>query len=100
MVVAARPREDAPAPEAAKDSKHAKDVKFLPPPEPISGQLWMDDNAELVEKQTFRNEVTGGWRMSFRFKRLDDEKPIEMRAYLKRGSSQVSETWSYVLPPN
>ena len=69
-------------------------------PQPVTGSLWMDDNAEIVEKQTYRNEVSGGWRMSFRYRRKDDDKPIEMRAYLKRGSTQVSETWSYIQPPN
>jgi len=68
--------------------------------EPVTGSVWMDDNAEIIEKQTFRNEISGGWRMSFRFRRRDEEKPIEMRAYLKRGNTQVSETWSYLYPPN
>ena len=68
--------------------------------DPVIGSIWMDDNAEQLEKQTFRNEETGGWRMSFRFRRKDNDKPIEMRAYLKRGNNQVSETWSYLYPPN
>ncbi len=94
--------EDPPAlkSEAAKGkTSKAKAVK-PPPAAPITGSVWMDDNAELIEKQTFRNEMTGGWRMSFRFRRKDNDKPIEMRAYLKRGSAQVSETWSYLYPPN
>jgi len=94
--------EDPPAPVPPKPVKPRKGVKPPPPPKPeaISGALWMDDNGEVLEKQTYRNEVTGGWRMSFRFRRRDEDKPIEMRAYLKRGGTQVSETWSYILPPN
>jgi glucans biosynthesis protein len=95
-----------PAPLVAKDSK-AKSAKGkkakavpAPAPEPISSVLWLDDNAELLERQTYRNEVSGGWRMSFRFRRHDNDKPVEMRAYLKRGNAQVSETWSYVYPPS
>ncbi len=95
--------EDPPPPEAApKKSKSAR-IKAIARPsasEPVTGSVWMDDNAEVVEKQTFRNEISGGWRMSFRFRRRDDDKPIEMRAYLKRGNAQVSETWSYLYPPN
>ncbi len=95
--------EDPAAPAAvankAKGSK-AKPVAKPAAVEPVTGSVWMDDNAELIEKQTFRNEMTGGWRMSFRFRRKDNDKPIEMRAYLKRGSAQVSETWSYLYPPN
>jgi glucans biosynthesis protein len=93
--------ENTPAPaevatKAAKGKPAAKPAAV----EPVTGSVWMDDNAELIEKQTFRNDMTGGWRMSFRFRRKDDDKPIEMRAYLKRGNAQVSETWSYLYPPN
>jgi len=94
--------EDVPAvkPAAAKAGKRSNDKAVAAVVEPVTGSVWMDDNAELIEKQTFRNEMTGGWRMSFRFRRKDNDKPIEMRAFLKRGSSQVSETWSYLYPPN
>lgn len=34
-----------------------------------------------------------------RMRRLDSEKPVEMRAYLRNGSNTLSETWSYLLPP-
>ena len=80
-------------------------VDFAAPPAdrgptrtPITGVLWLDDNATLIEQQTYPNEVTGGWRMSLRFKRIDDSKPVEMRASLLRGQAQVSESWSYILP--
>lgn len=94
--------EDVPTAKVAPAGKPAKrsTLKIIAPVEPVTGSVWMDDNAELIEKQTFRNEVTGGWRMSFRFRRKDNDKPIEMRAYLKRGNAQVSETWSYLYPPN
>lgn len=89
--------EAVPEPAAAKGQRGKAKA---PPPDPVSGSVWMDDNAEVLEKQTFRNEMTGGWRMSFRFRRKDNDKPVEMRAYLKRGNAQVSETWSYLYPPN
>ncbi len=96
--------EDPPAPKAEVATGKGKSSKskavVTASSEPVTGSVWMDDNAELIEKQTFRNEMTGGWRMSFRFRHRDNEKPIEMRAYLKRGNAQVSETWSYLYPPN
>jgi glucans biosynthesis protein len=69
-----------------------KDTKIFP-------GLWLSDNGELLERQVFPNEVTGGWRLSFRFRRIDPEKPVEMRAFLRRDQEAVSETWSYILPP-
>ncbi len=57
------------------------------------------NNAEIVERITQRNQVTGGWRMTLRVKRLDDSKPVELRAFLKSGDNTLSETWSYILPP-
>ncbi len=95
--------EDAPAAAEAAIKTRGGKAKAIAKPsaaEPVTGSVWMDDNAELIEKQTFRNDMTGGWRMSFRFRRKDSDKPIEMRAYLKRGNAQVSETWSYLYPPN
>ena len=61
--------------------------------------LWLSDNGELLERQITPNEATGGYRLSFRFRRLDAEKPVEMRAFLRRDQENVSETWSYVLAP-
>lgn len=65
----------------------------------IEGVVSVDSNGELLERTTYRNEATGGWRVSLRLKRVDDDKPVELRAYLKGDSNTLSETWSYVLPP-
>jgi glucans biosynthesis protein len=61
--------------------------------------LWSDANAEVIERHTRRNEVTGGWRSVVRFRRVDRAKPVEMRAHLNQGNEVLSETWSYILPP-
>jgi glucans biosynthesis protein len=63
----------------------------------LEAAIWAGDNAEILEKQSFRNDATGGWRVSFRLKRRDEE-PVEMRVTLRAGGKIVSETWSYVLP--
>ncbi|MGZ8274780.1 MAG: glucan biosynthesis protein, partial [Burkholderiaceae bacterium] len=44
------------------------------------------------------NEVRGGWRMVVQAKRTDKDKPLELRAYLRRGNEALSETWSYIVP--
>jgi len=44
------------------------------------------------------NEVRGGWRLVVQAKRTDKEKPMELRAHLRRGNQALSETWSYIVP--
>jgi periplasmic glucans biosynthesis protein len=73
--------------------KQPADAKLL------SG-VWLGENGEIVEKQLFKNDVTGGWRLSIRFKRIDKEKPVEMRATLRDAKGPLSETWSFILPPD
>ncbi len=64
----------------------------------IEPVVWTDANAEVRERNLFKNPVTGAWRMTVRFKRLDAAKPVELRAYLKRQQATLTETWSYILP--
>jgi glucans biosynthesis protein len=61
--------------------------------------LWADANAEVLERHVSRNEVTGGWRFAVRFRRIDTGKPVELRAHLQSNNEILSETWSYILPP-
>ncbi|HKY91456.1 MAG TPA: glucan biosynthesis protein G [Nevskiaceae bacterium] len=74
-------------------------LRELKPDTNLFGAIWLGDNGELLERQVFRNEVTGAWRLSFRFRRQDPEKAVEMRAYLKNDQDILTETWSYVLAP-
>jgi len=75
-------------------------LKGMPSGATVDASLWIDGNGEIVEKSTRRNEVTGGWRFVVRFRRLDRAKPVELRAHLNRGKEVLSETWSYILPPD
>ncbi len=75
-------------------------LRKLPTDATLSGNVAVDANGEMVEKVVHRNDVTGGWRMVLRVKRLDDSKPVEIRAFLKGDANTVSETWSYILPPD
>ena len=75
-------------------------LKKLPPEGKVEGIVSVDANAELLQQYTYRNEVTGAWRMILRVRRLDDGKPLELRAFLRSATNILSETWSYILPPN
>jgi glucans biosynthesis protein len=70
----------------------------LPPDAPVQGVVSADANVEIVEVNAYRNDVTNGWRLALRFKRHDDKKPAELRAFLRSGNATLSETWSYIVP--
>ena len=57
-------------------------------------------NAQILESNAYRNDVTGGYRLTIRFNRQDDAKPVELRAFLRDKTGTLSETWSYLLPPS
>src|SRR3546814_8906154 len=74
-------------------------LDFLKPDErPVAG-LWINDNGEILDRQLVKNDATGGWRVIMRVRRTDDSKPLEMRAVLRKGDENISETWAYILPP-
>jgi len=64
----------------------------------IAADVTADANGELIEHDAHRNPATGGWRVSLRVKHKAADKPVELRARLRR-ENQESETWSYILPP-
>ncbi|MBI5721381.1 MAG: glucan biosynthesis protein G [Burkholderiales bacterium] len=45
------------------------------------------------------NAVTGGWRVTIDFERIDPKQAVELRAFLQAGERTLSETWAYALPP-
>jgi glucans biosynthesis protein len=65
----------------------------------VEGVVSVGANGELLERSTVHNEATGGWRLQLRLHRVDADKPVEIRAYLRSADSTLSETWSYILPP-
>jgi glucans biosynthesis protein len=66
----------------------------------VSALIDSDDNGRLLETRVVRNEVTNGWRMVIRLRRNEENKPVELRGTLRNGNTVLSETWSYILPPN
>jgi glucans biosynthesis protein len=55
-------------------------------------------NAELHERNLFRNPVSGAWRVTVRVKRTDASKPVELRAAIKLAQNTLTEIWSYIVP--
>lgn len=80
------------------DFQGANLERLLPDTRLVAG-VWINDNGELLERQTTR--MPGGrWRVSLRVRRQDGSKPVEMRTVLRNGDDSVSETWAYILPPD
>lgn len=78
-------------------------LKKLPASARVEGAVESDSNGKIVSVNTRRNEVTGGWRMEVKLRRNEDNKPVELRGFLKNAAANgatLSETWSYILPPN
>lgn len=74
-------------------------LKNLPRDARVEAVVSTDTNARLIEVNTYRNAASGGWRMTTRLVRNDDKKPVELRGYLRNANNTLSETWSYILPP-
>ena len=82
------------------------ELEMLKDDEVVEGMITVGQGFKLVEQQVFRNRVTGGWRLVFQIQPernetlvervMPDKKPIlELRAFLRRGYSILTETWSY-----
>ena len=56
-------------------------------------------DARLSIAHAFRNPAVGGWRLSVRVVRANPRQAVELRGVLTRGGEALTETWSYVLPP-
>jgi glucans biosynthesis protein len=54
--------------------------------------------SQVVNQQVMKNPVTDGWRLVFQVEPNGSE-PVELRAFLQRGESAITETWSYLLQP-
>lgn len=66
---------------------------------PIEAVASCDANGKILSTRSYYNEASGGWRLELQVLRNDPIKPVEMRAYLRKNKTTLSETWSYILPP-
>ena len=73
-------------------------LRDLPEDAAVSADVSADANGAIIDKQLRRNRETGGLRLELHVRRVDETKPIELRATLRNGN-EASETWSYALPP-
>ena len=78
-------------------------LRALGPEAKLEPVVEVGANGELRERNLFRNQVSGAWRMTVRVKRADPAKPIELRAFLQAAVKQsasgpLTETWSYIVP--
>lgn len=73
-------------------------LQKLPADAKVTASVWVGDNGKLLEHQAYRNPVTGGWRVSMRLEREDEDQPVEMRCMLRNKDQVISETWTHVLP--
>jgi len=55
-------------------------------------------NAQVLERNAFRNPVTGTWRMTVRLRRLASSQPVELRAFLQSANHAMTETWTTLIP--
>ena len=74
-------------------------LKKLAAGDKVEAVVSANANGKILETNTIRNEATGGWRMTVRLRRTDEKKPLELRGYLNSNNNALSETWSYILPP-
>ena len=70
----------------------------LPEDAPVEAMVTVGNNGRLVKSNAYRNSESGGWRLTARVKRANPAQPVELRAYLKRGSDALTETWTTVIP--
>lgn len=66
----------------------------------VEGTVTVDSNASVVSNLAHHHDLTNGARLVPHIRRNDKAKPVEMRAFVRSGSRALSETWSYVLPPD
>ncbi len=58
-----------------------------------------DANGEVLEAIAYPHSQPGMWRASLRVRRLDANRPIELRAFLQHKNDTVSETWTQLQLP-
>jgi glucans biosynthesis protein len=75
-------------------------LKRLKPNAKVEAVFSSGDNGEVVDQTAQRNPVNEGVRVSLRVRRMDASKPVELRGFLRDENETLSETWSYILPPD
>lgn len=72
----------------------------LPAKVRLEGAVEGNENGRIASVVTRFNPATKGWRVELTVRRNDENKPVELRGFLRDGATgkPLSETWSYILP--
>lgn len=75
-------------------------LEKLPDDAKVDSVVSVGGNGKILSRSVIRNGADGGWRLNLRLLRMDNSKPVELRAYLRSDNNTISESWSYILPPS
>jgi len=70
------------------------DLPDLPPNAPVTAVVNVNEGAELIHQTVFPVPENKGWRLSLLVKPPKD-KPLELRAFLRKDNASLTETWAY-----
>jgi periplasmic glucans biosynthesis protein len=74
-------------------------LRALPADAAVKAVVSASANGRVVERNAYRNALTGTWRMTVRVTRLQPTQPVELRAFLQNGDNALTETWTNILQP-
>jgi glucans biosynthesis protein len=74
-------------------------LRGLPADAAVSAVVTANASAVVIDRNAYRNPATGTWRMTVRVDRVQSSPPAELRAFLQRGNSVLTETWTTIIPP-
>ncbi|HET7865291.1 MAG TPA: glucan biosynthesis protein G [Burkholderiaceae bacterium] len=70
----------------------------LPADAAVEAVVTPGPNGRVLERNAYRNDARGGWRMTLRVQRLTPTQPLELRAFLQHGPHALTETWTTLIP--
>ena len=73
-------------------------LNTLPADAAVEAVVTTGRNGRLIERNAYRNDARGGWRMTLRVQRIDPTQPLELRAFLQQGPHALTETWTTLIP--
>jgi len=65
----------------------------------VEGIVTVGAGATLTGAVTQKNAINGTWRLAFEIKPDGSGRPVELRAFLRKGDNVLTETWSYLWQP-
>lgn len=65
----------------------------------VEAQVTIGSNAKSGHHLVTKNRFNGAWRAVFDFKPEKPTEDVELRCYLRRGDTALTETWSYLWSP-